>query len=414
MTSSVRVRALTRSGRAGWARGLVVAEPALRRLRPVLAIITRFGWWVVALTVAAWALGLELGWKEMMLFAAGALTLLVIAALLTIGRARITVTVTADPQRVTVGEPAAGDVRLTNIARTPLLPIGLELPIGDQAARFQLPYLAAGATREELFIVPTDRRGVVNVGPAITVRGDPFGLMRRTISWTGVLQIFVHPVTVPLEPLGAGLLRDLEGQTTNDLSMSDLDFHALREYQPGDDRRYIHWRSSAKAGRFLIRQFLDTRRSHICLMVDSDVASYPDPLDYEMAISVAASISVRAVQDEQEVTAFAGAHVADSHTGTRILDTYSRAELADHGLLDLARRAARLAPDASIALMVTGPLTSFAQLSRAAAQFPVEVKTMVLRIDTTRRTSIAGDPRMPILNLQKLSDLGPLLRGALS
>ena len=56
--------------------------------------------------------------------------------------------------------------------------------------------------------------------------------------------------------------------------MSDLAFHALREYQPGDDRRYIHWRSSAKAGRLLVRQFLDTRRSHVTVIVDPDPEQY--------------------------------------------------------------------------------------------------------------------------------------------
>ena len=102
------------------------------------------------------------------------------------------------------------------------------------------------------------------------MRGDPLGLVRRTVRWTDVTELFVHPRTVSLESLGAGLLRDLEGETTQDLSMSDLAFHALREYQPGDDRRYIHWRSSAKAGRLLVRQFLDTRRSHLSVVVDTD------------------------------------------------------------------------------------------------------------------------------------------------
>ena len=66
--------------------------------------------------------------------------------------------------------------------------------------------------------------------------------------------------------------------------MSDLAFHALRDYQPGDDRRYIHWRSSAKAGRFLVRQFLDTRRSHVAVVVDSEAANYTDPDEFELAI----------------------------------------------------------------------------------------------------------------------------------
>ena len=90
--------------------------------------------------------------------------------------------------------------------------------------------------------------GVIPVGPATSVRGDPIGLIRRQVSWAEQTEVFVHPRTTRLEPFGSGLLRDLEGRTTEDVSMSDLAFHTLREYVPGDDRRYIHWRSSAKVG----------------------------------------------------------------------------------------------------------------------------------------------------------------------
>ena len=155
-----------------------------------------------------------------------------------------------------------------------MLPILVELPVGLSAARFVLPPLTPGDAHEELFVVPTSRRGVIQVGPATTVQGDPLGLMRRTLTWTERTELFVHPRTVALESLGAGLLRDLEGSTTEDVSMSDLAFHALREYQPGDDRRYIHWRSSAKAGKLLVRQFLDTRRSHVTVIVDPDPEQY--------------------------------------------------------------------------------------------------------------------------------------------
>ena len=114
---------------------------------------------------------------------------------------------------------------------------------------------------------------------ATTVHGDPLGLVRRTVAWTERTELFVHPLTVSLESLGAGLLRDLEGTVTPDLSMSDLAFHALREYQPGDDRRYIHWRSSAKHDRLLVRQFLDTRRSHLAVVVDTSPEVYARDVD---------------------------------------------------------------------------------------------------------------------------------------
>jgi uncharacterized protein (DUF58 family) len=330
-----------------------------------------------------------------------------------IGRTNLRVEVRVDPERVVVGSPAAGQVQIANTSRRALLPIAVELPIGEGAARFQLPLLRGDARHEELFVVPTERRGVISIGPALTVRGDPLGIVRRAVSWTQIVELFVHPLTVSLEPLSSGLLRDLEGQTTNEVSMSDLAFHALREYQPGDDRRYIHWRSSAKAGRFLVRQFLDTRRSHITTVVDSDTSSYVDAEDYEIAISAAASVAVRALRDEQEITVLAGSHAVPRGQGQTVLDTFSRAELADHGLADLAQRASRIAPDTSVALVVTGSRVPFVELQRAAAHFPPEVRVVALRVDPASPTGISGSSALTVLTLSALNDLPALLRGTL-
>jgi uncharacterized protein (DUF58 family) len=418
MSSSNRHRAEGRRGSARWTSYLATIRHGLgfarQRVRPITDVVTPLGWGVLGLGAACWIVGWRCGWTELMVIAAAAWLLLAASALLTIGRARLRVELEADPQRVTVGAPAAGAVRVRNLARRPLLPIGLELPIGAGAAHFMLPFLGPSAEHEELFVVPTNRRGVEVVGPAMTVRGDPFGLLRRAVSWTNSLEIFVHPITVYLEPLGAGLLRDLEGQTTNELSMSDLAFHALRDYQPGDDRRYIHWRSSAKAGRFMVRQFLDTRRSHLCLVVDSDTTSYSDPDDYELAISAAASIAVRTVQDEQQVTVLAGEHAAPGTSGRRVLDTFSRAELGAHDVVDLSRRANRMTPDASMAFLVTGPGVPFEQLRRAGNEFPIEVRTIALQIDPTRPTSIRESRGLTVLSLQRLGDLPGLLAGVIS
>jgi uncharacterized protein (DUF58 family) len=404
--------AVTLAG-AGLGRARAISRPGADQLRSKLAPVSRFGWTVLASSFGCWLLGWRFGWVELMLLATAALILFVVCVLLTIGRTTLRVDVEIDPQRVVVGEPAAGQVRVTNLSRGALLPIALELPIGISAARFSLPTLRGGSAHEELFVVPTTHRGVIPIGPAQTVRGDPLGLLRRSVSWTHVIELFVHPITVALEPLGAGLLRDLEGHTTNDLSMSDLAFHALRDYQPGDDRRYIHWRSSAKAGKFLVRQFLDTRRSHVTTVVDSDVESYADAEDYEMAISAAASVTVRALLDEQEITVLAGDQAVPSGAGRRVLDAFSRAELATHGLSDLAARAARIAPDTSIALIVTGSAVPFVELRRAASHFSIEVRTIALRIDPSATTGISGSSALMVLTLRNLSELAALLQGTL-
>ena len=150
----------------------------------------------------------------------------------------------------------------------------LELPVGSMVHRYAVPRLGPDETHEESFTIRTERRGVIPVGPATTRRGDPLAMLSRDVEWTDVVEILVRPPMVPMDSLGAGLLRDLEGVSTDAVSQSDLAFHALREYVPGDDLRHVHWRSSAKAmaaaddTQLLVRQYLDTRRSHVTVVVD--------------------------------------------------------------------------------------------------------------------------------------------------
>ncbi len=405
-----------------------------RAARRLTAWVSPLGWGVLAIGLLTWWAGARWGWTELVMIAGAALLLLAACLALALGRARVTITADVDPRRVVVGDPATGRVRVVNTGRAPLLPLLVELPVGLSAARFTLPPLPAGAGHEELFVVPTHRRGVIPVGPARTVQGDPLGLVRRTVEWTEITELFVHPRTVAIDSLGAGLLRDLEGSVTEDQSLSDLAFHALREYQPGDDRRYIHWRSSAKAGRLLVRQFLDTRRSHISVVVDVDPAAYrqgrpaarehtasrtlpvpgdappgavlPEIRDLETAISVAASIAVRCVRDDQDATVVAGRHSITRAGLGRTLDQLCRVEPATGpGLRDAVATAAHLAPDTSVCVVVTGPHRDFLDLRRAAGQFGPEVRTVVIVVDPNAERGIRHGGGLTLLTIDSLHGL---------
>lgn len=400
-----------------WANRLAPSVDAVRRLAmPVVRVVTPLGWLVLAVSVAAWPAGVVLGWVELTLLAGTGLCAFAACTLLTLGRTVLRVTIDVRPHRLTVGTRAAGRVEVTNLSRRRLLPIAMELPVGRAPITFDLPVLAGGAPHEEMFVVPTERRSVVPVGPATTVRGDPFGLLRRAVSWTGVTELFVHPVTVALEPFGTGLLRDLEGRTTNDISLSDLAFHALRDYAPGDDRRYIHWRSSAKVGaglpggRFLVRQFLDTRRSRLLVVVDGDPAAYPDPDDFEIAISAGASVAVRALRDEMDTTVIAAGQVVRGETVQRTLDGFARVESGGIDLVDAAARGGRVAPDTSIALLVTGATPTFARLRAATAHFAPEVRAVVVRVDPSAAAGISSAGSPTVVTVAALHELPALLR----
>lgn len=392
----------------GTARDL--SAPVVQRLRPAWAVITPTGRAVLLVGLVSWALAARFDWEEFAIVAAACLLLVGIAALFMIGTTNISVRMSVTPPRVTVGEPVTGDIEVINRARTPLLPVLLELPVGAGGVSFNLPPVLPGRSHTELFVVPTERRGVIPVGPVTTARGDAVGLFRRDVTWSAVTEIFVHPRITPLEPMGAGLMRDLEGNTSNTLSMSDLAFHALREYAPGDDLRHVHWKSSAKHGTLQVRQFLDTRRSHLNTVVDCRAESYLSVDDYETAISVAGSLLVRAILDGYDTTFISGEHAMSRSNGRSALDACSRAEFDQKSLTEVAARAVQLAPDTSVVFLITGPNADFVSLQRAAAQFPIEVTKVALRIDSTSRASVRTAEDLPLLTLSRLEELPTLLK----
>lgn len=391
--------------------------PWVERATSPLQVVSRLGWSVLLLAVLAWVVAAQLGWREFSFIAFVLLLLLALSVVFVLGRMQLDVTLQVEPRRVVVGDSAAAQLGVANASGRPVLPMGMEFPVGVSVARYTLPALAPNAQHQEIALIPTSRRGVVPLGPVSTQRGDPFGLLRREVDWTDRIEMFVHPRTVPLEPLGAGVLRDLEGRTTQDISMSDLAFHTLRPYVPGDDRRYIHWRSSAKLtaaagqGSFLVRQFLDTRRSHIAVVVDVDPASYAGEDEFELAVSAGASIAVRALQDEMDLTIVCGEHVALQPPPHTALDTFSRAELNGWTLVRAAGRLSQLAPDVSVALFLTGSQAALPDLLRARAQVPPEVSTTVIKAVAGALLGLREAAGMPVLTIGALADLPRILTG---
>ncbi|MDN5727167.1 MAG: DUF58 domain-containing protein, partial [Propionibacteriales bacterium] len=257
-------------------------QARLRHARQVLGVLWP-GWMLLACALAAALLGWGFGWLELKLIMIACLVAFVCAIAFTLGRQTYQVTLRLQATQVVVGERALGDLIVTNTSDKRLLPARLELPVGRRLASFGLPTLAGRASHEEVFAVPTTRRSVIRIGPARSVRGDPFGLMGREIRWTDAIDLYVHPRTVRIPGRQGGFIRDLEGYTTAELTNSDVSFHALREYVAGDDRRYVHWRSSARTGTLMVRQFEETRRSHVAIGIDLDMHSYESPEEFELA-----------------------------------------------------------------------------------------------------------------------------------
>ncbi|KRE39095.1 hypothetical protein ASG73_01710 [Janibacter sp. Soil728] len=394
--------------------GVVATDGRVRRrwFGGRLDWITPLGWSFVGIGLLLWLLGALLGWVELTTLAAVTLTLVLLCVLVSLGRHRADVDLVVEPLRVDIGGLAQGHLVLTNVSRRTMLPSLVRLPVGDAEELIPVPVLRKGAQHRISFPITSPRRGVIPVGPPTTVLGDPLGVTRRTTTFGTRQLMHVHPRHIALESGAHGLLRDLEGEVTPDLSMADISFHALREYEPGDDRRHVHWRSSAKHDKLLVRQFQETRRSHLGIVVDTDPAMYTDGEGgVETAIAVAASLMVQSIKDEQEASVVCNDALASRTTVPLVLDTLTTATTGRVDLVRSARAVVQRAPDSSVAVLCTGPGRAFLEIQQCLGEFEAEVHKVAVVVDPRAQTSLRRVRGLSIITVTELSDLGRVVGG---
>ena len=347
----------------------------------VTGSVTSLGWATAGLMLACWAAGALLGWREL-LISAGLLTLVLAGATgFIIGRQSYAVRLDLARTRVAVGDDAVGSLTVGNPGGRLLLPAMLELPVGEVTAVFELPRMSPGAEHEELFRIPTRKRAVIVVGPVESVRQDPFALMGRRLVWTDPVDLFVHPRTVNLQGSATGFIKDLEGLPTRELSTSDVAFHALREYVPGDDRRHIHWKTTARTGTLMVRQFEETRRSHLAVALSTNLSDYESAQDLELAVSVAGSLGLQAVREQRDLTVLTQDGTLRSGSGRILLDELTRVAGAERrqGTRELAALTSDTVPNASVVILVTGTAVSASVLRSAAAAIAPGIRCLAVR-----------------------------------
>lgn len=382
-------------------------------------VVTPVGWSLVVATVAALTGGYVWGWAELVALGWGLCIAAVLAALWLIGSGASKVELSLPTPRVAVGELAEARLVAENPGHRRFGGVQLELPIGDRLLERVLPALPRGGVVDERLPIPTTRRGVVPIGPARTVRADPIGIVRREVVWSGTVLLHVHPRTVPMAALSTGFVRDLEGSPTRDLTASDIAFHALREYVPGDDRRHIHWRSSAKTGTFMVRQYEETRRSRLIVVLDLDPSAYNGDEEFELAVSAAASLGARAIRDARSL-AFVASGAIGARSPIRQLPTVSRDRLLDAlslvqlesraaALPDVARAAGETQQGVSLAFLVTGTGHGVGNLRMAASRLPTGVETVGVRCTPEGEASVRHASALTVFGIGYLEDLQAML-----
>lgn len=323
--------------------------------------ITPLGRVVLVAVLVCLPLGAVTGWTEWWAVAVAGIVVLAAALLLTTGSFAYRMDLDVDRRRVVVGDRGRIEVRVVNTARRRLQPVTMEVAVAGGATSTTVPALPVGGGVDLVLPVPTQRRAVLTIGPVRAVRQDPLGAIRREVEWPLAEKVFVHPRTVRTDGALAGFIRDLDGEESTVRAADDLSFHSLREYVPGDDRRHIHWKKTARAGSLLVREFLETRRSLVVLVLSTDPADYADDdgAEFELAVSVTASLMLGLLRDGRTVATAAGSTLIQGRHPGAVLDRFSAILPEERaGLVPATRLAVQRFPQVSLVVPVFGsPVT---------------------------------------------------------
>ncbi len=270
-----------------------------RRLR-----FTRDGRYFVAITIgiglAAINTGnnllyLLLGWLLSVIIASGALSDVSMRGLWVTRR---------PPGRIFANRPFLMEIAVENLkGRLSSYSIEIEdlvvaKPLDKKCYFLKIP---AGRAQRTSYRHTISRRGLHRFDGFRIGTKYPFALFRKSRDVKAVSEVVVFPAVYRVPPPTPRAHHS--GETRSERMGRRGEFFGLREYRDGDDRRDIHWRSTARAGRLLVREYEDEAQRRATVVCDNALppslheVDESTPTDEELedalerAISLAASLA---------------------------------------------------------------------------------------------------------------------------
>jgi uncharacterized protein (DUF58 family) len=163
----------------------------------------------------------------------------------------------------------------------------------------EVPALPARGGSEAVMEILPLRRGILRFTGTTLARPDPLGLFRSFVKVPAPQTVLILPKRYPVASIALpGALRYQEGGVALAANIGrSEEFVALRDYRHGDPLRHIHWRSWAKAGRPIVKEFEDEFFVRHALILDTfDPEPHSEIL--EEAVSVAASFACTVLTQE--------------------------------------------------------------------------------------------------------------------
>jgi len=174
--------------------------------------------------------------------------------------------------RASVGDVFEETFEVENHSRLPRLWLEVEnlssLPFASGSRL--VTWLGGKQKRAYLARTWLTRRGAYPLGPTRLASGDPFGLFSVSRSLPAENSLLVLPLLLPLThfPVPQGILPGgrASSQKSDDISPQAS---GVREYAPGDPLKRIHWPSSARRGKWMVKEFDQDPAAEMWIFLDA-------------------------------------------------------------------------------------------------------------------------------------------------
>ncbi len=340
-----------------------------------IAVFLSIGVGFAAINTGNNLLYLLLGWILSFIIASGVLSEATLKGLVVVRR---------PPPRIYASEPFLMEVVITNEkVRRASYSIEVEdlqgkRPIDKRCYFLKIPEAKQQRTSYRHTFV---RRGLYTLTGYRLATKFPFALFRKSRDVDAPIEVLVYParVTVARPPPRAAT----RGDAVADRLGRRGEFHGLRERRSGDDRRDIHWKSSARTGRLLVREYEDELARRLVIGVDN---ALPDDVRDAVTANVEDSGAVGPwSQGFGAMTPALDAQVAALERAISTAASLASAYLAAGWTVELVARGTRVPPG-------TGKLHEGA-IGRALALLPYVSEDVAFAPLPPRIESVLVQPR---------------------
>lgn len=335
-------------------------------VRRLVTSLTPTGRFVTVAAFGCSILGMVLGWGEFQMLGTASILAVIIGALWVSRAVPLGITRTLHPNKVTVGGSSLGIVEVRNTTRRYSGARAAEDRIGDQVVRLDLPSIAPGQRFEAPYSVFGRTRGLMEIGPVTLTRSDPLRLFRVVQSQGSLEHLWVRPRVHILPPASTGWAKDREGPTSDVSPRGSAAFHALREYQRGDDLRHVHWRTSARMDRLMVRHFVDTRYTQELILLDTRAESYLEN-SFEDAVEITASIGRASEAAGRQALLLLPGQAESSNRSPELLDRLTLVQAKADLRIDEIFRSVPRSTDVSGFVVITGDSDANEVVARSKA-----------------------------------------------